>query len=285
MAIIILGVFALSKNANWENLATVPNSPQLGGLKGFGAAMLAALWAYSGWFSLPMVAGEVQDPGRNIPRALIIGMLIVIVVYLLINLAYFYALPFSEIVTSNSTMYPNAVSVAGKAAQSFLGPLGLSFIFILILTSTIGTLHSEFLTPPRITFAMARDRLFFHRFGLLNKKTHVPVLAISVQAVLACLFAASGTFDQLTTFVVFMYWIFYGLAGASVFVLRKKMPDANRPYRTLGYPVIPLIFLLASIWLTINTLQSNPVESALGILLLIVGLPFYYYLRQEVPKE
>ncbi len=283
--VIIGGVFFYSKTATWDNLVAKSVGPQLSGMKAFGAAMLAALWAYHGWGALPIVAGEVKNPGKNIPRALITGMLIVMIVYVIANLAYFYTLPFEEVVTSNSTLYPDAVPVVTKAVHTFLGPLGIILISVVFMISTFGTLHSSVLAQPRIYFAMARDGLFFSRIGSLSKGACVPVFSIGIYALLACVMATSGTFDQLTTLYMFVACIFSGLVGASVLVLRYKMPGAPRPYRTLGYPVVPLAFVLVSGWLAINTLQTNPIESALGIIVLLLGFPFYYYFQLKSGKR
>ncbi|MCE5250914.1 amino acid permease [bacterium] len=277
--VIIVGVFFFAKRATWDHVTAVTGTVRWCGTKAFGAAMIAALWAYNGWSFLPMVAGEVRNPGRTIPRALITGMIVVLLSYCLANLAYFYALPFNEVVTSNSTLYRNAVSVAGKAAQTFLGPFGIKMVTVLFVVSSLGTLHSELLAVPRIHFAMARDGLFFRCFGPLSRGAHVPAWAVSIQAAWASVLASSGTFDQLTTLLIFSLWIFFGFTAASVFVLRRSMPDAPRPYRTIGYPVVPLAFILSAVWLVTNTLRTNPIESAFGITLIVLGLPLFLYFR------
>src|SRR5262249_30659614 len=156
------------------------------------AAMLAALWAYNGWNNMPMVAGEVRDPGRNVPRALVIGMLIVLVVYGLANIAYLYALPFSEVVTSNSTVYRSALPLATKAAQTFLSASGTKFVTAAFLISTMGALQGVILVKARVPFAMARDGLFFSKIGQLSRSTRVPVLAIGLEALWASVLAVSG---------------------------------------------------------------------------------------------
>jgi APA family basic amino acid/polyamine antiporter len=278
---VVAGVFLFSKNATWSNLVTSSGTVQGGGLKAFGGAMLAALWAYNGWNNMPMVAGEVRDPGRNVPRALIIGMLIVLVAYGLANLAYFYALPFDEVVTSNSTAYRSALPLATKAAQTFLSTLGTKFATAAFLLSTMGALQGVILVKARVPFAMARDGLFFSRMGQVSRRTRVPVRAIGLGALWASVLAVSGSFDQLTDFVMFAAWIFYGLTAASVFLLRRKMPHALRPYRTLGYPMVPLLFVLVALWLVINTLQTSPVESSIGLLLIVLGLPLHFYLQRK----
>jgi basic amino acid/polyamine antiporter, APA family len=279
--VVVAGVFLFSENASWSNLATGSGAVSGGGLKAFGAAMLAALWAYNGWNNMPMVAGEVQDPGRNVPRALIIGMLVVLTVYGFANLAYFYALPFHEVATSSSTAYRSALPVATKAAQSFLGTFGAKFATAAFLLSTMGALQGVILVKARVPFAMARDRLFFSGIGQVSGNTSVPVRAIGLAALWACVLAVSGSFDQLTDFVIFAAWIFYGLTAGSVFLLRRKMPNVLRPYRTLGYPVVPLIFVLFALWLVINTLQTSPVESGIGLVLIVLGLPLYFYLKWQ----
>ena len=177
--------------------------------------MLAALWAYQGWANVSMVAGEIEKPERNVPRALIYGMLLVIRVYLGTNLAYFYALPFSEILTANSTAYRDALPVAAKAAQTFFsyGPQLVSIAFII---SVIGSLNGIILMNARVPFAMARDGLFFKRLGELNPTSRVPVAAIWTQAVWACVLALSGTFDQITTSVIFALWIFFAIVARLV---------------------------------------------------------------------
>src|ERR1043166_912173 len=228
---------------------------------------------------MPMVAGEVREPARNIPLALSIGTVVVLVIYLLANVAYCYALPFNEILTANSSAHPDALPVATKAAQTFLGSSGGKLVSIAFLLSTIGALHGSILTNSRITFAMARDGVFFSRFGELNEKTAVPVAAIILQAVWASVLAVSGTFDQLTDCVVFAGWIFYAATTSSVFVLRKKFPDWPRSYRTVGYPVVPIIFIGVAIWLIVNTLTTNPMESLVGLVLIGVGLPIYWWKR------
>jgi len=277
---IIAGVFFFSKATSWEHLSPGRPVAVSGGVRPFGAAMIAALWAYNGWTFLGLVAGEVRNPGKTIPRALVIGTLLVLAVYLLANLAYFYALPFDEILTSNSTMYRDALPVAGKAAETFLGPVGLTFMYALFMVSTIGTLHGEILVIPRIPYAMARDGLFFEPFGMLSG-ARVPVFSILFKALWACVLACSGTFDQLTTLLIFSLWIFYGMTAAGVFILRRKMPDAPRPYKAPGYPVVPFLFVLAALWLVVNTLMTNPVESGFGLGLILLGVPLYFHFRRK----
>ncbi|HYW71354.1 MAG TPA: amino acid permease [Pyrinomonadaceae bacterium] len=277
---IVVGVFFFSSGGTWKNLAANGQSHWVG-LKPFGAAMLAALWAYNGWNNLPMAAGEVRDPDRNLPRALIGGMLVVLTVYLLVSAAYVYALPAEQIVTSNSTAYPSALPVATKAAQTFLGPQGSKFISIIFILSTVGALNGGILTAARVPYAMARDGLLYSQLGEVNETSHAPVRAIAMQAVWACVLALSGTFDQLTDFAVFALWLFFALTTAAVFVLRRKMPGVPRPYRTIGYPVLPLVFILVAVWLVVNTLLTNPRSAGAGLALIALGVPLYYYFRRR----
>ena len=280
IAIIVLGAFLLSRGGSWQHLrAPVTAQIAAGGMSAFGAAMLAALWAYQGWSNVAMVAGEIEKPERNVPRALIYGMVLVIVVYLITNLAYFYALPFSEVLTSSSTAYRDALPVAAKAAQMFFkyGPQLVSIAFII---SVLGSLNGIILMNSRVPYAMARDGLFFRRLGDLNPTTRVPTTAIWVQAIWASVLTLSGTFDQITTSVIFALWIFFALAGSSLFVLRRKLPAAPRRYRTPGYPVVPILFVLVAVWLVINSVKAYPVESAAGLLLIALGLPFYAFFQR-----
>ena len=229
---------------------------------------------------MPMAAGEVKDPGRNIPRGLILGMLIVLAVYLLVNLAYCYALPISEIASSSSTLHGSALPVAAKAAQTFLPRFGVGLMAIAGVLSTVGALNGSILTGARIPFAMARDGLFFTRFADLNVKTAVPVAAIIFQAIWGSLLVLSATFDQLTDCVVFAGMIFYAATTAAVFVLRRKMPGAARPYKTLGYPFVPVVFIMVALWLLVNTLQTSTVESVAGLVLIALGLPVFFWQRR-----
>jgi APA family basic amino acid/polyamine antiporter len=248
----------------------------IGGFGGLGAAMLAALWAYNGWNDLTFVAGEIKHPQRNIPLALIGGMILVALLYVFINVAYFYVLTPAEIasVSANS-------SVATEAAQRFMGPLAAGLIAASLLASAFGTLHVGVLASGRLPYAMARDRLFFQNFTHLNKRTHTPIRALVAQSVWACALALTGSFDALTDYSIFGLWIFYALATTTVFVFRVKMPQAERPYRTWGYPVVPLLFLIVAGWLLISTILFAPRRSVTGVILILLGLPVYEYFARR----
>ena len=285
IAVIVGGVLILSPGASWAHLTDIAHTSQLGGISAFGAAMMAALWAYNGWYLLPVCAGEVRDPQRNVPRGLIFGMLAVLATYLLANFAYFYALPISEITTANSTAYPLAAPVAAKAAETFLGKSGVAFISIAFVISTLGALNGCVMGQARIPFAMSRAGLFFRRLGEVNSKSKAPVWAIIAQSAWGCVLALSGTFDQITTYTIFALWLFFGVTVSAVFVLRRKMPDAPRPYKTVGYPFLPVLFVFVAIWLVINSIVTTPVESLIGLFLIGLGLPVYLYFRRERVKR
>lgn len=281
IGLIVAGAFLLSKSASWQNLDTpVTEAAGSGGIGAFGAAMIAALWAYQGWSNLPMVAGEMEKPERNVPRALIYGMVIVIAVYLVTNVAYFYALPFGDVLTANSTAYREALPVAAKAAQTF-SSYGAQIVSLAFVIAAIGALNGITLMNARVPFAMARDGLFFGLLADLDSETRAPVKAIWFQGIWACVLALSGTFDQITTSVIFAVWLFTALVGSSLFVLRRKLPVAPRRYRAIGYPVVPALFVLVAIWLVLNSLSATPVESVAGLVMMAVGLPFYFFFRRS----
>jgi APA family basic amino acid/polyamine antiporter len=278
IALVVFGIGFWSKTADWSHLAA-PSDRPAGGAAAFGLAMLAALWAYDGWNNMPMAAGEVKDPGRNVPRALIGGMVAIMAIYCTANLAYFYALPWADVITSNSTAHRDALPVATRAAQTAFGEGGGKLMSIAFVLSALGALNGATLTGARVPYAMARDGLFPSAAATLTTRTRVPAVAVLMQAVWACVLAASGTYDQLTDYVIFAAWIFYGLVTSAVIVLRVRAPELPRPYRTLGYPVVPLVFVAVALWLVVNTLLNRPVESVTGLVLLALGLPVYWYFR------
>jgi basic amino acid/polyamine antiporter, APA family len=270
------GVFLFSGSADWGNLATPTGGAGMAaGLSGFGAALFAALWAYSGWQFLPMAASEVQQPERNLPRAIVGGALLVLAIYLLVNVAYLYALPFWEVASSNSTAYPDAPSVAAKTVQTFLGAKAAPVAALIFLVSSVGALNGTILARARVPYAAARDGLFFESFGRLHPRSRVPVFSIVWVSIWAALLAASGTFDQLTNMAVLSYAIFWTPVVLAVIVLRRKLPDAPRPYRVWGYPFVPVAFVLVMAWIVVDALITRPAESAATIVLILLGLPAY----------
>jgi basic amino acid/polyamine antiporter, APA family len=243
-----------------------------GGIAGFGAAMLGALWAYDGWQNVAPLSGEIRDPQRNLPRAFVGGTLTVAALYLFVNTAYFFALTPLEVAN-----VPASSSVATEVLKRFLGPLAVSMTAVALMVSSFGALHASVLANSRIPFAMARDGLFFRSLARLSPRSNVPARAILAQSGWASVLALSGSYDTLTDSVIFASWLFYGLVTASLFVFRRTMPDTPRPYRAWGYPVVPLIFVFVTAALLINTFVASPREALRGVALLGAGLPLYWY--------
>ena len=263
--VIVIGLFGGS--AEPANFAT--SIPARGGLAGFIAALVAALWAYDGWNNLNMVAGEVKDPQRNLPRALIYGTLLVMAIYLLTNLAYFSVLSASEVGANDR--------VAAVMMHRILGAPGAAAVSIAAMISIFAALNGSILSGSRVPYALAHDKLFFKAFGRVNETHHTPGFSILALSAWSCVLVLSGRYEQLLTMVIFPSWILYGMAAAAVIVLRRKKPDAGRPYRTLGYPVVPVLFVLVAVLLLAVTLVNSPRESGLGLIVIAAGYPFYRY--------
>ncbi|MCC7460716.1 MAG: amino acid permease [Proteobacteria bacterium] len=282
--VLIVGLaaaFLISSKGSFSNFSS--HAPSAGGWPGwsaFGAAMLAALWAYDGWNNMPMVAGEMKDPKRTIPRSLILGMAAVLGVYALANLSYFYILPNSEILNSFSDTYPEALPVATKAAQLIMGNLGVSVLSILFVISALGAMNGSVMTGARVPFAMAEDGLFPKILNRVSEKSKVPVISVVVQGVVSCIFAASGKFDQLTNYVVFSSWIFYALVTAALFKFRKMHPNHDG-YKVWGYPWMPIVFIIVATFLLINTVYTSPKDSLIGLGVIAAGIPFYFVFKSR----
>lgn len=240
---------------------------------GFFAALIAALWAYDGWNNVAMVASEVRDPQRNLPRALIFGTVTVIAIYLLINAAYFRVLSAAEV--------GNSPRVAGEMMQRILGSPGAAIVAIGAMISMFAALNGSILTGSRVPYAAARDGYFFHMMGRVHPRFRTPGASILVLGAWSALLVLTGTFRHLFTYVMFASWIIYGMAAAAVLILRTKRPDLARPYRTLGYPLVPILFVLVSLLLVLFTLHDSPVESFEGIGMIVLGLPFYFYWKHR----
>jgi APA family basic amino acid/polyamine antiporter len=240
-------------------------------------AMLAAFWAYQGWAAIGYIGGEIKDARRTLPRGIGIGVLIVIGIYLLVNATYLSVLPVSAI---------EAVHAAGnkiaavEAVRSFWGDNGAFFISLLILVTTLGCTHATILASARPYYAMAREGMFFAPVKRLNER-HAPVNSLFYQCVWACVLVLSGTFDQLTDMIIFAVFIYYGATTLGVFILRKRMPDAPRPYKVWGYPVVPAIVILFCVGLIINTFIARPREAAIGTVLMLTGVPMYYWFKKR----
>ena len=278
---VVLGVFAFGEAHDWSNLRSSPGSGSGAGLAGFGGAMFAALWAYSGWQFLPMAAGEVREPQRNVPRAIVGGALLVLALYLLINTAYLYALPFWQVASANSTAYPDAPSVATLAVHTFLGGRAAPIAALLFLISTIGSLNGVILSAARVPYAAARDGLFFAPFGRLSPRSRVPLTSLVLLGVWGALLALTGTFDQLTNMAVMSYATFWIPVSLAVIVLRRKLPNEPRPFRVPGYPLVPLVFALVMVWIVASALITAPKESIATLVLIALGLPLYPLFRRR----
>jgi len=248
-------------------------------LAAFGLATVSALWAYDGWNNLSMVSGEVANPERNMPRALIAGTLVVIGVYALTNLAYFYVLAPAEIAGTNT--------VAADAARRFLGGAGGAFVAVGVMVSAFATLNGSILAGSRIPFAQARDGLFPQALARVHPRFHTPAAAIVAQAVVAGLLALTGQYEALFTKVIFAEWLFYLLVTLGIFILRQRQPSLERPYRTWGYPGVPAIFVVLAGLLLVNTFLERREDSLWGLVMLGTGIPAYFLwnvLRTKTPS-
>jgi len=271
---LIVAIIVIGLGTGHGNVANYSTSiPAAGGITGFFAALVAALWAYDGWNNVSMVASEVQKPQRTLPLALILGTLSVIALYLLANLAYFYILSASAVGSTNR--------VAGEAMRQVLGAPGANAVSIAAMISIFAALNGSILSGSRVPFAMARDRLFFRRVSYVHPRHRTPSVSILALSAWATVLVLSGRYDQLYTYVIFASVILYGMATAAVIVLRYKRPDLPRPYRTLGYPVVPVVFVLGITCLVISTLWKSPRESFMGLGLVALGLPFYFYWKRR----
>jgi APA family basic amino acid/polyamine antiporter len=241
-------------------------------ISGFAIALIAVAWAFDGWNNINFVAGEIRNPQKNIPRALIWGTVITTVIYALVNYIYLYALPIDKMA--------GEVRIAEKATTVLFGGTTAAVISAAVVISTFGSLNGSILAGPRVYYAMARDGLFFKRVAAIHPKYGTPAFSIVVQAVWSVILTLTGTFVQLLTYVMFVAIIFWITATFSVFTLRRKFPDMPRPYKTWGYPVVPALFIVASMGILINTLIEKPVEALAGLGITAVGIPVYYYWKR-----
>jgi APA family basic amino acid/polyamine antiporter len=240
------------------------------GMSAFGVALISVFWAYDGWVYVGLAAGEVKNPGRNLPLALIVGILLVCVIYVAMNVTYIYGLGIPAIAAGEST-------TAHMAAASLLSPSVGWWISALVAVSCFGALSSAILSTARVSYAMAADGLFFQGMARVHPEWHTPWISLTVQAVWAGLLTLSGRYDQIITYIMSMGVISYGLAVAGLFVLRIKYPDRPRPYRCTGYPVLPAIYVIvAALWAG-NTLWQRPLESLAGVGIVLIGLPGYFF--------
>lgn len=270
----VTGALLFSGRGSMDNLVSPPAGPMSGALVGgFGLALVASLWAYKGWEVVSFSAGEIKNPERNIPLGLLAGMAVVIVLYMATNVAYLYILPVGQIATSSR--------VASDAMQIAVGATAAWLIGFVTLFSITGAANGNVLTAPRVFFAMARDGLFFKSFGKVHPKALTPYVSIMFTGAWAICLSLSGTFEQLASYVIFGQWIFFGLTVAAVIVLRRKRPDLPRPYRTWGYPVTPVIFVMASLYICVNALINSFTNAIIGLGIILLGVPAYMYWNRK----
>jgi len=263
--VMILGLAAgalLTPHGSWGNIGGGGGFPGWGA---FGAMVLGALWAYDGWNNLPMAAGEIRDPQRNLPRATVGGMLAVLAIYALVNLGYFHALPIQDIATASSQAYPDAPAAAAKVATTFLGGTAQAVLAVAMTISALSAMNGSILTGTRVPYAVAKDGLAPRLLSRLSARARVPAASVIVQGALACAFAFVGDFDQLTDAVIFASWLFYALNAGSVLMLRRREPERARPFRVPGFPIVPIVFIALAILLIVNTIWTSPAPSVLGL--------------------
>jgi len=278
--IVFFGLGSVSaKPENFMNMKELTNGTVT--LSSFYTAMLAAFWAYQGWVSVGFIGGEVKDPTRNIPRGIVMGVFVVIFIYLLVNVTYLMLLSIPQLEQVHAA--GNQIA-AVEAVRSFWGTGGVLFISLLILLTTLGCTNASILTGARPYYAMANDRLFFSGIAKLNKN-NVPGNSLLWQGIWASVLVLSGTFDQLTDMIIFAVFIFYGATSLGVFILRRRMRDAHRPYKVWGYPVVPAVFILFCIGLFINTIATRPREAAIGMILILAGIPVYFFMQRKHGKH
>lgn len=267
LVLLVLASFLLGggQGASWANLTT-GGGPVTPGL--FGLALISVLWAYDGFADLSFAAGEVKDPHRTLPKAIVSGTVAIASVYLLANAAYLYVLPIEGLARSPL--------VAADAMQVVFGRAGVAFVSVVVAISTFGALVAISLTAPRIFFAMAADRLFFATIARVHSTYRTPHVAIALAAVLGVAFVLLRTFEQLADTFVLSIWPFYGLAVAGLYRLRRMRPDLPRPFKVPGYPVVPATFIAAVAYLVGSALMSDPLWTGITFGIVLAGVPVYY---------
>lgn len=262
----LMALFFSRSQPHW-----VPVEPaNMGGVgSAFGVAMIAVLWAYDGWQYVPFAAGEISKPEKSLPRALIVGVFLVVMIFIAVNLAYLHALPITQM--------EGLVRVGEASATAFMGPFGGRFISATVLVSAFGCCAAMMLVCTRLFFAMSRKGVFPRNIGKVHSKYKTPYQAVVLTTVWAIFYVLSGSYEQLFTYVMFGGLLFAVLGGTSLFVLRYKFPKQARPYRVWGYPIVPCIFIAGSCLLVVNTIVKMPFESLAGLLLILFGIPAYWY--------
>jgi len=255
------------------SVSVVESLPEINLLAAVGIGMIAALWTYDGWYGPTFSAGEMLNPQRTLPFGLVWGTVIVMVLYALINVVYFMALPLDQIAATPR--------IGETAAAALFGDGGGRLMSFAILVSTFGCLSATILYSSRIYLPMARDGVFFRGLATVHPRFHTPGRSLWAQSLWAVLLTLSGTYEQLYTYVIFAGLLFHAGTAGAVIVLRRKRPDVDRPYRVFGYPWVPLLFILASILLIGNTVVEKPIESLIGLVFIAAGVPAYIWWRRH----
>ena len=251
-----------------------PTSMSMGSiLTGMGIALVAVTWTVGGWEYVTFAAGEIKNPKKNLPLALIIGTALILVLYIMINIAYLKVLPMDSLI--------GELKVGEATAKSLYGPGIAGAFVVVVIISMFGSLNGNILVGPRISYAMAKDKLFFSKAADVHPKFHTPGNAIMIQGLWASVLALSGTFEEIITLVVFVNFMMWIAASSTVFVLRKKQPELERPYKVWGYPYVPAFFIIFSSAIMINTFFESPQQSLMGIGLTLLGIPAYLYWKKS----
>ena len=267
LTLLVLASFAMgsSVGGSFENFAST-GTPINAGL--FGLSLISVMWAYDGFADLTFASGEVKDPQRNLPRAIIVGTLLIILIYLTANAAYLYINPIGIMAKSRL--------ISADTMGALFGQIGVSFVSVIVMISTFGSLMGSMLASPRIFFAMADDKLLFEPIARVHPKWKTPYVAIGLACVLGVAMVMTQTFEQLTDTFVLAMWPFYALSVAAIYTLRKSQPNLNRPYKVVGYPVVPAVFIAAAIYLVVNALITDPKWTSITFGVVLLGLPVYY---------
>lgn len=258
-----------------DALPAVAETARTVSLTGVGLSIISVLWAYEGWQYVTFVSSEARDPQRALPRAITLGTVLLIVIYLIANFGYLAALGPARVAASER--------VAGEAVAAVLGPAAGWIVAAAIIVSMYSAAHATVITVPRVYFAMARDGLFFRQLAAVHPRFGTPAVAIIASCLWSIVLALTGTFEQLLTYVVFVGWIFYGAGAAAVIALRIAQPHAVRPFRVPLYPVTPALFVLASMVIVVNTIVAQPMQAMLGIGMVLLGVPAYLFWRRRLP--
>ena len=276
-SLLLLSLLLIAKGrGTTDGAATILTAPNGSLAAGLGAAMIGVLWAYEGWQYVTFSAGEARDPQRTFPRAISLATFALIILYLLANVGYVSAL--GPVGAANSTR------VAADAIESVIGPVAGAIVSALILVSIFSALNGLVLTTPRMYYAMARDGLFFKRLTAVHPRFGTPAVAIITLTVWSAILAASGTFERLLTYAVFTGWIFYGLGALAVFAFRRAEPNVVRPFRVPGYPVTPVLFVVAAAALVVNTIATQPGRALVGLGLVALGAPVFFIWRSRARR-